>query len=136
MATSLSYPTDYDPQFQEPLARVREAGSLVLMVLAVWEVVRRLAVRLMEESLIVRAQQRELWPVCGRCRQWLQRLPAANAVHVVWGDPLAAAGGTVSEGLQGLAGCAVGSGVGIGAPSMHGGGSAVDGLSVGSVCAV
>ena len=29
---------DYDPQFQEPLARVREAASLVLMVLAVWEV--------------------------------------------------------------------------------------------------
>ena len=25
-----------------------------------------------EESLTVRAQQRELWPVCGRCRQWLQ----------------------------------------------------------------
>src|SRR5881227_2712544 len=63
---------DYDPRFQEPLARVREAVSLVLMVLAVWEVVRRLAVRLMEESLTVRAQQRELWPVCGRCRQWLQ----------------------------------------------------------------
>src|SRR5437588_12008093 len=63
---------DYDPQFQEPLARVREAASLVLMVLAVWEVVRQLAVRLMEESLTVRAQQRELWPVCGRCRQWLQ----------------------------------------------------------------
>ena len=55
-----------------PLARVREAASLVLMVLAVWEVVRRLAVRLIEESLTVRAQQRELWPVCGRCRQWLQ----------------------------------------------------------------
>ena len=52
---------DYDPQFQEPLARVREAASLVLMVLAVWEVVWRLAVRLMEESLTVRAQQRELW---------------------------------------------------------------------------
>jgi hypothetical protein len=63
---------DYDPQFQEPLARVREAASLVLMVLAVWEVVRRLAVRLVEESLTVRTQQRELWPVCGRCRQWLQ----------------------------------------------------------------
>ena len=46
--------------------------SLVLMVLAVWEVVRRLAVRLMEESLAVRAQQPELWPVCGRCRRWLR----------------------------------------------------------------
>jgi hypothetical protein len=27
---------DYGPQFQEPLARVREAASLVLMVLAAW----------------------------------------------------------------------------------------------------
>src|SRR5437660_2872495 len=127
---------DYDPQFQEPLARVREAASLVLRVLAVWEVVRRLAVRLMEESITVRAQQRELWPVCGRCRQWLQSkgFPAANAAYVVWGDLLAAAGRTVSEGLQGLAGCAVGSGVGVGAPSTHGGGSAVDGLSVGGIC--
>src|SRR5881227_456406 len=23
-------------------------------------------------SITVRAQQRELWPICGRCRQWLQ----------------------------------------------------------------
>src|SRR5437588_4357910 len=46
--------------------------ALVLMVLAVWEVVRGLAVRLMEESLPVRGQQRGLWPICGRCRQWLQ----------------------------------------------------------------
>jgi hypothetical protein len=60
---------DYDPRFQEPLARVREAASLVLMVLAVWEVVRRLTVGLgigvlpmmsVEESLTVRAQ-----PPCG-----------------------------------------------------------------------
>jgi hypothetical protein len=63
---------DYDAQFQEPIARLREATSLVLLVLVAWEVVRRLAVRLIEESLTVRAQQRELWPVCGRCRQWLQ----------------------------------------------------------------
>jgi hypothetical protein len=63
---------DYDPEFQELLARVREAASLVLMVLAVWEVVRRLAVRLVEESLTVRAQQRETWPVCGRCGRRLR----------------------------------------------------------------
>ena len=56
---------DYDPQFQEPLARVWEAASLVLMVLAVWEVVRRLAVRLIEESLTVRAQQRSYGPSAG-----------------------------------------------------------------------
>jgi hypothetical protein len=63
---------DYDPQFQEPLARLWEAASLVLMVLAAWEVVRRLAVRLVEESLTVRAQQPEAWPACGRCGRWLQ----------------------------------------------------------------
>jgi hypothetical protein len=63
---------DYDPQLQEPLVRLWEAASLVLMVGAVWEVVRRLAVRLMEESLTVRAQQPETWPICGRCGRGLQ----------------------------------------------------------------
>jgi hypothetical protein len=130
---------EYDPQFQEPLARVREAASLVLMVLAAWEVVRRLAVRLVEESLYTRAcpaagglaRLRAVWAVATE-----QRLPPANAAHVVWGDRLAAAGRTVSEGLQGLAGCAVGSGVGIGGAPAHGGGSAVDGLSGGDICAL
>jgi hypothetical protein len=51
---------------------VQEAASVVLMVLAAWEIVRRLAVRPIEESLTVRAQQPALWPVCGRCRRWLQ----------------------------------------------------------------
>src|SRR2546421_11801426 len=60
---------DYDPQFQEPLARVREAASLVLMVLAVWEGVRRLAGRLIAESLTVPAPHREPWPVRGGCWQ-------------------------------------------------------------------
>jgi hypothetical protein len=63
---------DYDLQLQEPLARLWEAASLVLMVLAVWEVMRPLAVRLVEESLTVRAQQSETWPACGRCGRWLQ----------------------------------------------------------------
>ena len=40
---------DYDPQFQEPLARLQEATSLALMVMAAWTVVRVLAVRLLEE---------------------------------------------------------------------------------------
>jgi hypothetical protein len=108
------------------------------MVLAAWEVVRRLAVRLAEESLTVRAQQPETWPVCGRCGRRLQ----SKGFHprtlrtLFGGDPLVVAGGTVSEGLQGLAGCAIGSGVGVGAPPTHGGGSAVDGLSVGGICAV
>ena len=192
---------DYDPQLQEPLARLWEAASLVLMVLAAWEVVRRLAVRLVEESLTMRAQQPEAWPACGRCGRWLQskgfqprtlhtlfgvirwrrrvgRCPkgykgwqvapldqalglvahqrmgaevrwmgcllavfvpyetARRLLQQLTGIELAAAGRTVSEGLQGFAGRAVGSGAGAGAPPMHGGGSTVEGLSVGSVCAV
>jgi hypothetical protein len=116
----------YQPDFP---GRFRDA-SLVLGVLAAWEVVRRLAVRLVEESLTVRAHQSETWPVRGAL--WAAaaepRLPPANGAHAVWGDPLATVGGTVSEGLPGLAGCAVGSGVGVGAAPTHGGGSTVDGL--------
>jgi len=37
------------------------------MVIAVWTVVRVLAVRLLEEGLIGRAQQPETWPVCSSC---------------------------------------------------------------------
>jgi hypothetical protein len=58
---------DYDRQWQEPLARLREAPSLALMVLAAWVVVRGVALRLLEESLAVRAQQAQRWPVCGGC---------------------------------------------------------------------
>src|SRR5918999_1025987 len=121
---------DYDPQLQEPLARLWEAASLVLVVLAVWEVVRRLTVGPVGRVFSV-PRLRAVWAVAAE-----QRLPAANAAYVVWGNRLAAAGRTVSEGLQGLAGCAVGSGVGVGAPPTHGGRSAVDGLSVGGICAV
>jgi hypothetical protein len=63
---------DYDPQFQEPLARLREATSLALMVMVAWTVVRVLAVRLLEEGLTARAQQPETWPVCSSCGRRLQ----------------------------------------------------------------
>lgn len=63
---------DYDPQFQEPLARRREATSLALMVMAVWTVVRVMAVRLLEEGLTGRAQQPATWPVCSRCGRRLR----------------------------------------------------------------
>ena len=63
---------EYDRQFQEPLARLQEAASLALMVMAVWTVVRLLAVRLLEEGLSVRAQQPTTWPVCGSCGRRLQ----------------------------------------------------------------
>jgi hypothetical protein len=63
---------DYDPQLQEPLARLREAPSLALRVLVAWEVLRWLAIRLVEEDLTLRAQQPEVWPVCGCCGRRLQ----------------------------------------------------------------
>ena len=63
---------DYDPQFQEPLARLREATSLALMVMAAWTVVRVLAVHLLEEGLTGCAQQPETWPVCSSCGRRLQ----------------------------------------------------------------
>lgn len=63
---------DYDPQFQELLARVQEAESLVLMVLATWPVVRVLAVRLLEEGLSVRAQLPTNWPLCWSCGRGLR----------------------------------------------------------------
>jgi hypothetical protein len=57
---------------QEPLARLREATSLALLVMAVWTVVRGLAVRLLEAGLTGRASQPETWPVCPRCGRQLQ----------------------------------------------------------------
>jgi len=49
------------------MTRVREAKSLALMVMAVWVVVRSLAVRLLEEELAVRAEAPVRWPECGHC---------------------------------------------------------------------
>ena len=42
------------------------------MVMAVWTVVRVLAVWLLEEVVTGRAQQPETWPVCSRCGRRLQ----------------------------------------------------------------
>ncbi len=77
---------DYDPQFQEPLARLRKATSLALMVMAAWMVVRVLAVRLLEEGLIGRAQQPEMWPVCSSCGRRLQSKGCRERVlHTLFG---------------------------------------------------
>ena len=62
---------EYDPRWQEPVTRVREAKSLALMVMAVWVVMRQLAVRLLEEELAVRAEAPTRWPGCRHCgRRW------------------------------------------------------------------
>lgn len=63
---------EYDRQFQEPLARLQEAASLALMVMATWTVVRLLAVRLLEEGLSVRARQPTTWPLCPSCGRRLR----------------------------------------------------------------
>ena len=63
---------DYDPPLQGPLARLRAATSLALMVMAAWTVVRVLAVRLLEEGLTVRAHPPETWPVGSGCGHQLQ----------------------------------------------------------------
>jgi hypothetical protein len=77
---------DYDAQFQEPLERLREATSLALMVMAAWTVVRVLAVRLLEEGLMVRAQQPETWPVCARCgRQRQSKGFRKRGLHTLFG---------------------------------------------------
>ena len=56
-----------DPRWQEAMTRVREAKSLALMVMAVWVVVRLLAVRLLEEELALRAEAPVRWPACEHC---------------------------------------------------------------------
>ena len=58
---------EYDPRWQEAMTRVREAKSLALMVMAVWVVVRLLAVRLLEEELALRAEAPARWPACEHC---------------------------------------------------------------------
>ena len=55
------------------MARRWEARSLALLVLAVWTVVRVVAVRLLEEGLTGRAQPPEPWPVCSKGGRRLQR---------------------------------------------------------------
>jgi hypothetical protein len=106
---------------------------LVLMVLAAWEVVRRLAVRLIEESLTVRAQWPQIWPVCGRCRRWLQSKGfQPRTLHTLFGVIGWRRVGRCPKGCKGSQVVPLE----VGAPPTHGGGSAVDGLSVGGVCAL
>ncbi len=52
-----------------------------------------------------------------------QRLAGAEAGHAMWDDPLATAGGTLSAGLRGVPGGAVGSGAGVVSAPAQGNGS-------------
>ena len=58
---------DYDPNLKDALSQLSEATTLALMVMAVWAIMRILGVRLLEESLAVRAHLPETWPGCSVC---------------------------------------------------------------------
>ena len=78
---------DYEPQWQAPLTCLREAPSLGLMVMAAWTVVRRVAVRLVEEGVSVRAQQPTQWPACAQCgRQLRSKGFRPRTVHTLCGE--------------------------------------------------
>ena len=63
---------DYDPSMKDALSQLSEATTLALMVMAVWAIMRILGVRLLEESLAVRAHLPETWPGCSVCGKKLQ----------------------------------------------------------------
>ena len=56
-----------DPSLQEWVDAIKNAPSLALIILAAWQLARRLAVRLVEEELAARAQPSTEWPPCPKC---------------------------------------------------------------------
>jgi hypothetical protein len=58
---------DDDPSLQWLLRAVEDASSLTALILATWQVVRVLAVHLIEAVLAERARQPTVWPPCPAC---------------------------------------------------------------------
>ena len=58
---------DDDPSLQWLLRAVEDAPSLTPLILATWQVVRVLAVHLIEAVLAERARQPIAWPPCPAC---------------------------------------------------------------------
>jgi hypothetical protein len=58
---------DDDPSVQWLLRAVEQAPSLPALILATWQVVRSLAVHLIEAVLAERARQLTAWPPCPAC---------------------------------------------------------------------
>ena len=56
-----------DEQIQTYLNKLQEAQTLVMMIMVVWGLIRRVAVRLLEEELSDRAHQLQCGPRCARC---------------------------------------------------------------------
>ena len=56
-----------DEQIQTYLNKLQAAQTLVMMIMVVWGLIRRVAVRLLEEELRYRAHQPQCWPRCAKC---------------------------------------------------------------------
>lgn len=60
------------PSLQGRVEEMEKAPTLVLMIWAVWGMVRELGVKLVEEELSERAERRTQWPNCPRCGKKLR----------------------------------------------------------------
>ncbi len=67
-----------DPSLQELIEAIENASTLPLLVLSAWRLARVLAVKIVEESLIERAQRPTQWPDCPNCGK---RLHSKGFVH-------------------------------------------------------
>ena len=61
-----------DGTLQELIGAIESAPSLVAMMLAAWHLARVLAVKLVEEELVRRAQRPTTWPNCEQCGKKLE----------------------------------------------------------------
>jgi len=62
----------YDNRFEEFFHKLHASQTLVMMVFCVWEGLRLIGLRLLEEELQKRALEPEQWPPCEHCGQKLR----------------------------------------------------------------
>ena len=67
-----------DPSLQELMEAIENSSTLALLILSTWRLARVLAVKIVEESLIERAQRPTQWSDCPKCGK---RLHSKGFVH-------------------------------------------------------
>jgi hypothetical protein len=67
-----------EPSLQELMEAIENSSTLALLILSAWRLARVLAVRIVEESLIERAQRPTQWSDCPKCGK---RLHSKGFVH-------------------------------------------------------
>lgn len=67
-----------DPSLQELIEAIENSSTLPLLILSAWRLARVLSVKIVEDSLIERAQRPTQWPDCPRCGK---RLHSKGFVH-------------------------------------------------------